>query len=68
MAINQRGRENLEKSIAQLKADIAELEAFIPAWISENTGGTKTYRPVAKRIVLSAERVQELVKENTYSP
>jgi len=66
MAIAVQRREQLEAAIAQLKSDIAELEAHIPKWISENTHGTKTYRPIAKRICLSADRVQELIKENTY--
>lgn len=66
MWTNPRGKGQLEEAITQLKKDIAELEMYIPNWISENTGGTKKYRPIAKRIILSAERVQEIVKENTY--
>jgi hypothetical protein len=66
MAIADANRQQLEAAIAQLKADVVELEGHIPTWISENTGGTHTYRPIARRIVLSAQRVQELVRENTY--
>ena len=68
MWTNPNGKAQLEDAIAHLKADIAELESYIPNWISENTHGTKRYRPIARRIALSADRVQELVKENTYSP
>ena len=68
MWTNPNGRAQLEDAIARLKADIGELEACIPNWISENTHGTKRYRPIAKRITLSADRVQELVRENTYTP
>ena len=66
MAIALENREQLEAAIAQLKAEIAELEGCIPNWISENTIGTRRYRPISRRIVLSAKRVGELVRENTY--
>ncbi|MBZ5671389.1 MAG: hypothetical protein LAO04_16865 [Acidobacteriia bacterium] len=60
--------DQLKRAIEQLEAEIAELKNHLPAWNSKNTSGTKTYRPIARRIVLSAQRVQELVRENTYSP
>jgi hypothetical protein len=68
MWTNPNGEQQIKDAIAQLRSDIAELEMYIPTWTSENNSGTKRYRPLAKRIILSAERVQELVKENTYSP
>jgi len=63
---NPRGEKQIKDAIRHLRADIDELEEHIPHWISENTDGTKRYRPLARRIILSAERLQELVKENTY--
>lgn len=58
--------EQLKGAIEQLEADIAELKNHLHNWNSQNTSGTKTYRPIAKRIVLSARRVEGFVKENTY--
>ncbi len=66
MTITNEARERLENAIAQLEADITELKGHVPTWISENISGTKTYRPLAKRVVLSAKRVEELVRESTY--
>ena len=68
MWTNPDGQKKIEDSVAQLRADINELEVQLPTWTAENTNGTKRYRPTAKRIMLSAERLQELVKENTYTP
>jgi regulator of replication initiation timing len=68
MWTNPNGKTQIENAIAQLRADIQELEAHLPNWISENKAGTNRYRPLAKRIILAAERLQELVKENTYMP
>ena len=61
-------RKQLQDAIDQLKADIAELETHIPNWISENTSGTKLYRPIAKQIVHSADRLDQIVRKNTYTP
>jgi hypothetical protein len=66
MWTNLKGEKQIKDAIRHLRADIDELEGHLPRWISENTDGTKRYRPLAKRIILSAQRLRELVKENTY--
>jgi hypothetical protein len=68
VAIEQAAREQLQDAIDRLRADIDELEKHLPIWNSENTSGTKRYRPIAKQIVHSAGRLEEIVKKNTYSP
>jgi hypothetical protein len=68
MWINPNGKIQIEESIAQLRAELNELEAHLPRWVGENIFGAKQYRPLARRIILSARRLQELVKENTYRP
>ncbi|OFW06641.1 MAG: hypothetical protein A3G20_05870 [Acidobacteria bacterium RIFCSPLOWO2_12_FULL_59_11] len=61
----------IEEAFKQLEADISELKACLPngEWPldAQNTYGSKKYRGIAKRIVLSAKRIQELVDENTFS-
>jgi hypothetical protein len=59
-------RQQLEKSVADLRAEIQELEANFQTWIHMHKDGTNKYRPIAKRIVLSAQKLEQLVKENTY--
>jgi len=68
MALTERDRKTLEQAIASLRADIDDLATEVPRWINENTGGTKKYRPIAKRIVASAQRLEQLVREHTYQP
>ena len=61
----------IEEAFKQLEADISELKSCLPNWKwpgdAQNSHGSKRYRGIAKRIVLSAQRVQELVVENTFS-
>jgi hypothetical protein len=66
MALGEGARKQLQDAINQLKADIAEIEGHVPTWIHENVGGTKIYRPIAKQIVYSANRLQEIVRKLTY--
>ena len=66
MAITSAKLDQLKHAVADLSSEIKELEAHFSTWVSENTDGTKTYRPIAKRIVLSAQRLEQLVRENTY--
>ena len=66
MPLTDQDRIQLEGAIAQLRADIADLEAEVPRWENENTGGTKKYRPIAARIIHSARRLEELVRQHTY--
>lgn len=67
MALSERSRKQLQDAIKQVKDDLAELEEHVPDWVDENVGGTKIYRPVAKQIVHSAQRLEEIVKKYTYS-
>jgi len=57
----------LTAAIEQVRGILAELEASLPEWDSVSDYGTKTYRPVARRIMLSAQQLEQLVKEKTYS-
>jgi len=66
MAISDEARQQLQDAINQLKKDVAELEGHLPSWISENNHGTKLYRPIAKQIIHSSARLEEIVKKNTY--
>jgi hypothetical protein len=68
MWIKTDGKQQIEESLAQLRAELNELEGHLPRWVGENTSGTQRYRPLARRIILSARRLQELVRENTYRP
>ena len=68
MTIADEARKQLQDAIDQMKKDVAELESHLPHWVSENTTGTKLYRPIAGQIVTSAARLEHLVKKNTYQP
>jgi hypothetical protein len=59
-------RQALQQSIDQLRADIDDLAAELPAWENQNVLGTKKYRPISKRIVASAQRLEQLVRQHTY--
>ena len=59
--------EKIRQAIEQVRADLDDLELHLPVWDSGSTHGNKTYRPIARRIVASAQRLKELVTENTYS-
>ncbi len=61
------GVEKIRQAIELMRADLNDLERHLPAWDSGSTAGAKIYRPIAKRIVSSAQRLKELVFENTYS-
>jgi hypothetical protein len=67
MALSEGARKQLHEAINQVKADLAELEGHVPNWINENVGGTRIYRPIAKQIVHSAQRLEEIVRKYTYS-
>ena len=59
----------VSEQIEKLRGEIAELEQTLPDWDHQaaSLGGSKTYRSISKRIVLSAQHLGELVKENTFS-
>jgi hypothetical protein len=58
----------IKNQLEVLRAELAELEAQLPRWNSDNLAGAKLPRSIARRIVLSAKRLEALVKENTFSP
>jgi hypothetical protein len=58
----------VKESIETLKKDVEELESNFDKWDSKSTAGGKPLRSIAGRILLSAKRVDNLVKDNTYSP
>ena len=62
--------EKIADGINRVREDLAELENHVSDWAHEafNLEGSKKYRSIAKRIVLSAQRLEALVKENTFSP
>ncbi len=60
--------EKLKTAARQLKEDLEELESQYPTWDAGSTAGGRRLRSIARRIVLAAQRIEALVKENTYSP
>ena len=60
--------ETLRAAIEMVRADLLDLEEELPTWNSANISGTRRYRPIANRIVASAQRLKSLVAENTFSP
>jgi hypothetical protein len=67
MSLKETDRKTLEDAVERLRADINDLASQLPDWNNENTTGTKKYRPIAKRILDSARRLNELVREHTYT-
>jgi hypothetical protein len=59
----------IEKEIALLEADILTLKNSLGAWDhdSQNIDGAKKYNGGAKRIVLQAQKLAELIKEKAFS-
>lgn len=55
--------------ITKIREELSELEGHLQHWErdAESSHGAKKYRGVARRIVLSSQRLEELVKENTGS-
>lgn len=60
--------KQIEESVRQLEADIAELKNALTTWErdSVNSRGSKMYRGIVRRIVLQAEKVETLVKEKAF--
>lgn len=58
----------IKAQIETLRNDINDLEIQIPKWNPNNLVGAKRPRHVARRIVQSSQRLETLVKENTFSP
>ena len=60
--------DSIKEAIGTLQKDIEELESNFGHWDNRSTAGGKMLRSIAERILLSSKRVQNLVKDNTYSP
>ena len=58
--------KQIENAVAQLEEDIVELKGHFATWDSQSKLGSNKYRPLARRVVLSAQRIEQLVRENTY--
>jgi hypothetical protein len=58
----------VKDQLDRLRAELDEMEAHLPRWNADNLAGAKIPRSIAQRIVLSAKRLEVLVKENTFSP
>jgi prefoldin subunit 5 len=59
----------IEKEIEHLEADILTLKNSLTDWDhdSQNIHGAKKYNGEAKRIVLQAQKLAELIKEKAFS-
>ena len=57
-------KEDIETALAQLKNEVREIEGRL----SGRYNGLGTLRSVAKRIMLSAERIEQLVAEAESKP
>lgn len=58
----------IKEQLTKLRAELDQLEAHFPLWNPDNLSGAKLPRSIARRIVLSAQHLEVLVKENTFSP
>lgn len=58
----------IQDQISRLMDDIEEVRNAIPNWNARNNEVGRQLRSIAGRIVLSAKRLEALVKENTYTP
>jgi hypothetical protein len=59
----------ISEQLEKLRRETAELEATLPDWEdrAQSLDGSKKFRSISRRIVLSAQHLAELVKENTFS-
>ena len=58
----------MKDQVAKLRDELDELEAKFARWDHQTPSGAKFPRSIARRIVLSAQHLETLVKENTYTP
>jgi sugar-specific transcriptional regulator TrmB len=61
--------KQIEEAIMQLESEIEELKQSLADWdrTSINLDGSRKYRGNAKRIVLQSQKVEELIKANSFS-
>ncbi len=60
--------DSIKTQIARLQGDVDDLENELPTWNPDNLSGAKQPRLISRRIVQSSQRLETLVKENTFSP
>jgi hypothetical protein len=63
------GVSAIQEQIEQLRRELLELQEPLPVeWESQagNMDGSRRYRGIARRIVLSAQKLEQLVKDNTF--
>jgi len=60
--------KDIEEAIHHLEAGINDLRESLKQWDldSVNSRGAKRYKEKARRIVLQAQEIESLVKENVY--
>ncbi len=56
----------LTKEVETLRSEVSELERHFPNWDSGSAAGGRDLRSLAKRISLTAKRLEASVSENTY--
>ncbi len=59
--------KKLEDAISQVRADLEDLERCLPDWQDSNTASSRQYKAIARRIVCSAQRLNQLVVQHTYT-
>jgi len=59
--------DSIKAQIETLRQDINDLETQLPKWNPNNQAGAKKPRHIARRIKQSSQRLDTLVKENTFS-
>ncbi len=60
--------DKLTAAVKLLRDEVSELEGEFAKWDAGSTAGGKRLRSIARRITFGSQRLELLVKENTYSP
>ncbi len=60
--------KDIEEAIRHLEAGISDLRESLKRWDmdSMNSTGAKRYKEKARRIVLQAQEIESLIKENVF--
>ena len=59
--------QKIRDEIEKVRQELTELEGIMPNWNdAQNITGSRKVRSIAERIVLSAKRLESLVKENSF--
>ena len=59
----------IQEQIQRIRDELRELELILPQWENSAGGidGSRRFRAISKRVKESAQRLDGLVKENTFS-